>query len=401
MRLPVTVVLGTILLDAIGIGLILPVMPGLVMEVTGQGLAQAALWGGLLTTSFAIMQFLFGPVLGNLSDAFGRRPVILASLAVMAVDYVVMGLAHTIWLLLAARIVAGIAASTHATAMAFMADISRPEEKSANFGLIGAAFGLGFVLGPALGGLLGEFGTRAPFYAAAVLAGLNLILGIVVLPETLARHNRRSFSWRRANPLGALRGVRSLPGLGPVLVVFFLGQVAFYVYPMIWAYYGRAQFDWGPGMIGVSLATFGIAMAAVQGGLIRVVVARVGDRVAVLAGLAANAIALLGFGLAQAGWMVFALIPFAALGGLTGPALQGIMSRLAPDDRQGELQGVLSSASALATILSPLIMTSIFNAFAAEDAVIRLAGAPFLLSLVLVLICAGLFAASRAGRAQP
>lgn len=382
-RAAIGFILATVVIDAIGFGLILPVLPALIMEVSGDGLAEAAIWGGLLTTAYAAMQFLFGPVLGNASDRWGRRPVLLLSLAVMAADYLVLALAPALWLLFVARIVAGIAAATQATAMAFMADISPPERKSQNFGLIGAAFGLGFVLGPAIGGLLGEFGTRAPFYAAAVLAGLNLLLGAVALPETVTEARRRPFSWRRANPVGALADMGRLAGLRPMLAVFFLSQIAFYVYPVIWAYFTQARFGWGPGMVGLSLASFGVAMALVQGVLLRLVVPRVGDRRAVMAGFALSVLGLVGYGFVTEGWMAFVLVPVAALGGLTGPALQGIMSRMAGERMQGALQGALTSTTALATILSPLIMTRVFHAFAAEDAAILLPGAPFLLAAML------------------
>lgn len=287
-RLPFVFILITLIIDAMGIGLILPVLPDLIGELEGGTLGQAALWGGVLATSYAVMQFLCGPTIGSLSDRFGRRPILLVSLAVMAADYVVMAFAGSIWLLLAARIVGGIAAATQSTATAFIADISRPEDKSKNFGLVGASFGIGFVVGPLIGGVLGEFGTRAPFYAAAVLASFNLILGWYVLPETVTDKIRRPFDWRRANPLGAFRHIGALPGLKRYLALFFLYEFAFFVYPAIWAYFTRAQFGWEPGMVGLSLGLFGIAIAFVQGVLIRVVIPRLGETNAILYGFVFN-----------------------------------------------------------------------------------------------------------------
>ena len=291
MRLPVVFILITVMIDAMGIGLILPVMPALILEVEGGSLARAALWGGVLSTGFAVMQFLFGPTVGSLSDRYGRRPVLLVSLAVMALDYLVMAVAGTIWLLLAGRLVGGITAATQSTAMAFMADISKPEDKAANFGLIGAAFGVGFVLGPLIGGLLAEWGTRAPFYAAAVLASANAVFGWFVMPETVTERTRRPLDWRRANPMGAFRHLSALPGLRPLLTLSFVYGVAFFVYPAIWAYFGQARFGWSPQVIGLSLAIYGISSAAVQAGLIRVMLRHLGGRRTVIWGLASDIIA--------------------------------------------------------------------------------------------------------------
>ncbi len=392
-RLPLAFILLTVMIDSMGIGLILPVMPDLIEEVGGLTLAEAAIWGGILTTSYAVMQFLFSPVVGNLSDRFGRRPVMLVSLAVMAADYLVMAVAGSLWLLLAGRIVGGIAAATHSTANAFMADISAPHEKAARFGLVGAAFGAGFVLGPLLGGLLAEFGTRAPFYAAAALAALNLAFGYFVMPETLAPRLRRPFLLARANPFGAFLSVGRLPGVSRLLTMFFLYQVAFMVYPAVWAYFATARFGWEPRMIGLSLAAFGIAMALVQGGLIRVILRVLGERNTVLYGLVFNVFAFLALGLVESGTVALILTPLTALGAVVTPALQGIMSRTAPDDAQGELQGVLSSTASLAMAVSPLVMTQVFAAFTAPAAGIFLPGAPFLVSMLLMFACMVVFLA--------
>ncbi|MCL4165170.1 UNVERIFIED_CONTAM: hypothetical protein GTU68_044114, partial [Idotea baltica] len=245
------------MIDAMGIGLIIPVMPDLITELGGGTLAQAAIWGGILSTTFAVMQFLFGPVMGGLSDRYGRRPVLLLALIVMALDYVLMAVAGTIWLLLFGRIIGGITAATQSTASAYMADISAPHERAARFGLVGAAFGAGFVLGPLLGGLLAEYGTRAPFWLAAILAASNAVFGWVVLKETVTDKNRRLFKLSRANPLGALRQLGRLPGATQLLLVYFIYHIGFAVYPAVWPYFGRERFEWTPATIGLSLALFG------------------------------------------------------------------------------------------------------------------------------------------------
>ncbi len=374
-----------------GIGLIIPVMPDLIREVNGGTLASAAVWGGILATSFAVMQFLFGPLLGGLSDRFGRRPVLLLSLVVMSADYLVMALAGSIWLLLAGRIVGGITAATQATASAYMADISTPEKKAANFGLIGAAFGMGFVMGPLIGGLLAEYGTRAPFYAAAGLAALNALFGWIVLTETVTERIRRPFSWARANPLGSLRVLGQLPGLGPLLLVFFLYQLAFIVYPAVWSYFAVERFGWSPAMIGISLALFGIMLAVVQGGLMPMVLRLLGERGAVIYGLAFDVLAFGALAIVTSGTIALILIPLTAFAGVVTPALQGIMSKTVNDNQQGELQGALTSIGALAMIVSPLVMTSVFAAFSGPSAPIYLPGAPFILSAGLVIIAVGVF----------
>ncbi|MBT6190814.1 MAG: TCR/Tet family MFS transporter [Tateyamaria sp.] len=391
MRLPVTFILINVLLDAMGIGLIIPVMPDLIREVNGGTLASAAVWGGILATSFAVMQFLFGPLLGGLSDRFGRRPVLLLSLVVMSADYLVMALAGSIWLLLAGRIVGGITAATQATASAYMADISTPEKKAANFGLIGAAFGMGFVMGPLIGGLLAEYGTRAPFYAAAGLAALNALFGWIVLTETVTDRIRRPFSWARANPLGSLRVLGQLPGLGPLLLVFLLYQLAFIVYPAVWSYFAVERFGWSPAMIGISLALFGIMLAVVQGGLMPMVLRLLGERGAVIYGLAFDVLAFGALAIVTSGTIALILIPLTAFAGVVTPALQGIMSKTVNDNQQGELQGALTSIGALAMIVSPLVMTSVFAAFSGPSAPIYLPGAPFILSAGLVIIAVGVF----------
>lgn len=390
-RLPIIFIFITVVIDAMGIGLILPVMPDLIREIKGGDVAQAAVWGGVLSTVFAFMQFLFGPFLGNLSDRFGRRPVLLVALVVMAIDYMVMALAGVMWLLIVGRVIAGITAATASTASAYMADISKPEEKAQNFGLIGAAFGIGFVFGPVIGGLLAEFGTRAPFVAAAVLALLNFAFGYFVLPETVTDAIRRPFSLKRANPLGAFRHIGSLPGLKPLLVLIFVYGVAFFVYPAIWAYFGQERFGWGPGMIGLSLGVYGICNALVQGVLIRPIIRWLGDRNTVILGLSIEVMTFIFLGFVTAGWLAIAMTLLAAFGSIAGPALQAIMSRTADDSQQGELQGTLTAINAVAVIIAPLLMTQIFFFFTRDTFGIYLPGAPFLLSAALTLLCIFLF----------
>jgi len=381
----------TVMIDAMGIGLMIPVMPDLIREVDGGSLAQAAIWGGILSTTFAVMQFLFGPVIGGLSDRYGRRPVLLITTVIMALDYVVMALAGSIWLLLFGRIVGGITASTQSTAYAYMADISEPEKRSANFGLIGASFGVGFILGPVAGGLLAEYGTRAPFWAAAVLTAGNALLGWFVLRETVTKATRRAFDWRRANPFGALKHLGKLPGVKQLLLVYFLYNIAFAVYPSVWPYFGQERFEWTPAMIGFSLALFGGIMALVQAGLIRVALKTLGERGTVIAGHLFSIGGYLTLGTVASGTIALMLTPLAALGGMISPALQGIMSQRVADNAQGELQGALTSVSSFAMILSPMVMTATFARYTSENAPVYLPGAPFLLAMGLAMLGLVLF----------
>lgn len=382
-RAALAVIFMTVLLDAIGIGLIMPVMPDLLTEVTGAALGDAALWGGVMATSFAAMQFLFGPALGQLSDAIGRRPVLIVSLIVMAGNYLALALAQTLTLLIVARLVSGIAAATQSTAFAYIADISTSETKAQRFGLIGAAFGLGFVLGPAMGGLLGSFGPRAPFYAAAALALLNAGLAAVILRETVSEP--RPFIWREANPFAAFTAFRRLPGLGPLMAVFTLYAFAGVVYPAIWAFFTKARFDWDARTIGLSLALYGLAMAAVQGGLIRVALRHIGPAQLVLWGLLFDIGMTALIGLVWSGPALLVLTPLAALSALVEPALQSLMSDRAETDRQGALQGTLSSLRALTVIIGPLAMTGLF-ALGTRPGGIWFPAAPFMLSVALLLL---------------
>ncbi len=401
-NLPTVFILITVVINSIGIGLILPVMPDLIEDVQGASLSDAALWGGVLAASYAVMQFLFSPVVGNLSDRFGRRPVLLLSLFVMMLDYIVLAFAGSIWLLLLGRLIAGGAASTQSTALAYMADISAPEKRAKNFGLISAGFGVGFVLGPIIGGFLGGFDVRAPFIAAACIAGANLLLGWFLVPETLADENRRPFQWKRANPLGGVQQIGKLPGVKWLLVVMLAYQISNYVYPAIWAYYTQAAFDWDVRMVGLSLTAYGVAMAITQGVLISPIMKTLGEMRAIQYGLALNIVSLVAFGFASAGWIIWFLIPISALGAVVAPAMQSFMSRAAGNDQQGELQGVLSSIAALSMIISPLVMTQAFFWFTRDGASLFLPGAPFLVATVLMGASLVIFTvtAAQAGQAK-
>ena len=392
-RLPLYFILVTVVLDAMGIGLIMPVMPDLIREVQHVALSDAAVWGGVMAATFAVMQFVFSPILGGLSDRVGRRPVLLISMGALALDYVIMALAGSIWWLLAGRVLGGITSATHSTANAYMADITRPDDRAARFGLLSAAFGVGFVLGPMLGGLLAGFDTRAPFWVAAGLAAANFTLGLIVLPESLPKWKRRGFDWRRANPLGGLMQIGQLPGLGWMLLMLFFYSVSGYVYPAVWAYYTQAAFGWDSSLVGLSLTLYGLSMVVVQAGLVGPVMAWLGEVRVILWALVLDLAVLAAFALAGQGWMVWVLTPIAALGSIATPAIAGYMSRRAGDDQQGELQGVMASVNALSIIVAPLAMTQVFFWFTREGAAVQFPGAPFVLALVLMVVALGMFRA--------
>jgi DHA1 family tetracycline resistance protein-like MFS transporter len=382
-RHALTFIFITVLIDMIGFGIIIPVMPLLVAELTGLGLGPAATWGGYLTTVYAAMQFVFAPVVGNLSDRFGRRPVLLASLLAFGVDYLVMGFAPEIGWLLAGRMLAGVFGASHTTANAFIADVSAPEDRAKNFGLIGAAFGLGFILGPAIGGVLGEYGTRVPFLAAGGLAFVNAAYGFFVLPETLPRQQRRPFSLARANPLGAFRQVSAYPVVIGLFVVFFFYQFAHDANPSVWSYYTMLKFEWSSSDVGMSLAAVGLMFALVQGVVIRAVIPRIGEARAAGLGLLAMALGFVGFAFATEGWMMYAFLVPSSLMGLANPALRGIMANQVPANAQGELQGAIASLVSVTAIIAPLSMTQLFGFFTSDAAPFRFPGMPFLFAAVL------------------
>ena len=377
-RLPVLFIIITVAMDSIGVGLMMPVMPDLIREITGETVSEAAVWGGMVAFTYAGMQFLFGPTIGNLSDRFGRRPVLLTSLVIMSISYLIFAQAQAIWLLFVARAITGITGATFATANAYMADITPAEKRATSFGMVGAAFGLGFVIGPAIGGLLGQFGPRAPFYVAATVAALNAGFGYFFLPETLAKDKQRPFDFGRINPFTALMRLRHVPEIGALALVFFLFSVGQNVYPSVWAYFTTENFGFDSRMIGLSLAIFGLCMALVQGGLIRLVIPRFGEWNTAKFALGLNAVVLIVTGFISSTLFLFMLMPVMALGVIASPALQGMMSQATSSERQGELQGVLASVQGLAMIISPLLMTSLFRTFTSKTTPLYLPGAPFI-----------------------
>lgn len=384
-------IVATVLIDALAFALIIPVLPTLLMELTGGGVADAALWGGLATFLFAVMQFFFSPVLGGLSDRFGRRPVLLLSLGALAIDFLLMGLAHALIVFFAARLVSGIFAATHSTANAYIADVTPPAQRSARFGWLGAAMGVGFILGPALGGLLGELTPRAPFFAAALLAGANAVYGWFVVPESLAADKRRPFSLARSNVFGTLLRLRKAEGLGVMVWVYFLSHLSGFVYPAVWAYVAIAKFDWSEAQIGASLAYFGVLFALCQMVVVPVLMPRIGERRAIWIAMAVEAAALAGIAVAPNGVVLYAWLLTALVTGMEGPALQKIMTERVGEDAQGELQGGLSALGGVILIISPLLYTQLFFLFQRGVAGVVFPGAPFLAASALCLVALALF----------
>jgi len=384
----------TLLLDVIGIGIIIPVFPLLIEQLTGGNISQASQWSGWLTFAYAMMQFICAPIIGNLSDKYGRRPVLLFSLLGFGVDYIFLSLAPTIWWLFIGRIIAGAFGASFTTATAYIADISTEENRAQNFGMIGAAFGLGFVIGPAIGGLLGELGPRAPFIAAAILTLINVIYGFFVLPESLDKAHRRPFEWKRANPLGSLLQLRKYKGLGGLIVSLVFVYIAGHAVQSTWTFINIEKFNWSPFTMGISLTVVGLLVAAVQGGLIRYINPKIGNEKSIYLGLGLYALGMLLFAFATQSWMMFVfLIPY-CLGGIAGPALQAIMSGNVPQNEQGELQGALTSLMSATSIIGPLLMTYLFAWFTKPAAPVRFAGAPFLAGAVFMLISAWIAARS-------
>ena len=379
----------TLLLDVTGIGIIIPVMPSLIMELTGEGLSAASKYGGWLIFAYAFFQFIFSPIVGALSDKFGRRPVLLVSLFGFGLDYILLALAPDLWWLFVGRVISGIMGASFTTGAAYIADVSPPEKRAANFGLIGAAFGLGFIVGPVIGGFLGEFGARVPFYAAAVLSLLNWLYGFLILPESLPLDKRREFSWKRANPVGSLLNLKRYPVLAGLIFAMFFVYIASHAVQSTWAYFTMYRFDWGEAEVGYSLGFVGVLSALVQGLLIRWLIPKIGQNAAVYIGMILYAIGLVLFSMAGEGWMVYPYMVVYCLGGIAGPALQGIMSNQVPSNEQGELQGALTSMMSLTSIIGPPVMTSLFAFFTGPEAPIELPGAPMMLGAALVLI--GLF----------
>jgi DHA1 family tetracycline resistance protein-like MFS transporter len=378
----------TLLIDVIGWGIIIPVIPNLIKEMTHSDTSGAAEYGGWLTGAFAGMQLLCAPLIGNLSDRYGRRPILLISLFGFGIDYLFLSFAPTIGWLFVGRIVAGITGASFTTAAAYIADISTNENRAQNFGMIGAAFGLGFIIGPGIGGLLGQFGPRIPFIAAAILCLLNWLWGYFVLPESLAPENRRKFEWKRANPLGAFNLLLRYKGIGELVISLILVYIASHAVQSNWSFFTIERFKWSPGLIGASLAVVGVLIAAVQGGLIRYTNPKLGNEKSVYVGLGLYAIGMFLFAVATQGWMMFAfLIPYCA-GGIAGPALQAIISSHVPANEQGELQGALTSLMSATSIVGPPLMTGLFAYFTHSSAPVYFPGVSFLLGGVLMLASA-------------
>ena len=378
----------TLLIDVVGFGIIIPVMPKLIEELAHVNVSQASRIGGWLLFAFAITQFLFSPLVGNLSDRYGRRPVLLASLFGFAIDYLFLAFAPTLTWLFVGRVVAGITGASMTTASAYIADISTPETRAKNFGLIGAAFGLGFIIGPAIGGLLGGFGTRVPFMVAAGLCLLNFLYGLLILPESLKKESRRDFDWIRAIPGVSLLKLRRYPSLTSLVVSLFLVYIGSHAVHSNWSFFAIERFHWSPGMIGVSLAVVGLLVGAVQGGLTRVVNPKLGNEKSIYTGLALYSLGMLLFAFASQSWMMFVfLVPY-CLGGICGPALQAIMAGYVPSNEQGELQGSLTGIMSLTTIFGPPLMTNIFAYFTGKAAPVYFPGAPFLVGAVFMVASA-------------
>jgi DHA1 family tetracycline resistance protein-like MFS transporter len=374
----------TLLIDITGLGIIIPVMPKLIGQLTGEGLSVASEYGGWLTFAYAFMQFIFAPILGNLSDKYGRRPVLLLSLLGFGIDYLFLAFAPSIFWLFIGRIIAGIAGASMTTAMAYIADVSTPEKRAQNFGIVGAAFGLGFIVGPVLGGVLGQFGTRIPFFAAAGLALLNFLYGYFILPESLTKENRRPFNFKTANAWASLVRLKRYPKVLSLAGALVLVYLASYALQSVWTYYNMYKFGWTEALVGYSLGFVGITIAVVQGGLIRIIIPKLGQERSLYIGLALYSFGYILFAFASESWMMFAfMIPY-SLGGIAGPALQGIMSNQVPANEQGELQGTLTGLMSLTAIFGPLLMTHLFAAFTGKQAYFEFPGAPFLLGAVLL-----------------
>jgi MFS transporter, DHA1 family, tetracycline resistance protein len=381
-RGPAFFVLVTIFIDAIGFGIAMPVIPRLIMQVGDTDIAGAIAIGGWMTLAYAAAQFICAPIAGNLSDRFGRRPILLLALAGLAADYVLMALAHTIPLLFIGRIIGGMLGGSYSTAQAALADITPPDERARIFGFVGAAFGIGFVIGPAIGGLLGELGERAPFYAAAALAGINFLYGYFIFPETLKVENRRPFQWRRANPLGAWRAMRALPGMAGAAGVLLLWQIASLVYPLTWSFFGIARFGWSNAMIGLSLAMVGLTIAIAQVFLTGRAVKRLGERGAATLGLVSATAGFILYAFATQTWMAFAILVFVGFQSMVQPSLMAMLSRRATADTQGEVQGISSMALGIGSLIAPLLFNPVMAHFTADDAPMRFAGAAFIVATV-------------------
>jgi len=395
----------TILIDVIGIGVIIPVLPALIEQLTGEGVSQASRYAGWLSFAYAAAQFFFAPVMGGLSDRYGRRPVLLASLLGLGCDYIFLALAPSLAWLFVGRIIAGITGASFTTATAYIADVSTPEKRAQNFGLVGAAFGLGFIIGPVVGGLFAHFGPRVPFVVAAVLSLCNFLYGFFLVPESLPLAQRRPFTWARANAVASLVRLGKYPKIIGLVVALVLLYLAGSATQSVWTFYSILKFKWDETLIGYSLGAVGLGALIVQGGLVRVLIPKLGSARAVTAGLVCYLVGFVLYAFASQGWMMFAVTGIYCLGGLAGPALQGSISGQVPPNEQGELQGALTSLISATGVVGPLLMTNLFAWFTRPQAPLYFPGMPFLvgagLTLVALLVAAGPLKRLPGAPAQP
>lgn len=376
-RAGIAFILVTLFLDVLGIGIVIPVLPGLVDAFVAGGASAAAPWYAALAAVYALMQFLFAPLVGSLSDRYGRRPVILTCLLAFGLNYLILAVAPNLVWLFVGRVIAGVTGATITAANAYIADVSGPDDRARNFGLVGVAFGLGFIFGPALGGLLGDIGLRLPFYASAAVVLLNTLYGWLVLPESLPPEARRPFSLARANPLGGLSGLRAYPMVAGLAFAFLFFSLAQRGLETVFVLYTDYRYGWGPRENGLALALVGVMAVVVQGGLVRPAVARWGERRTIRIGLAISTVGFVGYGLAGQGWMMLAVIVVASLGAVAGPALQGLVAGAVPSAEQGAVQGSIASLLALTAIFAPLLSGALFAGFSGSGAILELPGMPF------------------------
>ncbi len=386
-RAALTFVLLSVFIDSLGFGIIIPSLPGVIMTLTGEPLSTAADWSGYLMAVYALLQFFMAPVIGNLSDRYGRRPLLLASLFAFGVDFLLTGLATSMTWLFLGRAFAGVFGASFSAAGAYIGDISTDATRAKNFGFIGAAWGSGFTLGPVIGGFVAEYDLRAPFFVAAGLALANVIFGFFVLPESLPKERRRPFEWSRANPLGAFKSLAHLPMVAGLLFAVLLYQIAHDSLPAVWMFFTQLKFGWGPSEVGWSLTFVGVMTVLVMGGLTGMVVPKLGERRAIMLGFMLMTVGFAMYALVPAGWMIYPAIAIGSLGAIANPSMQSVMSKQVGSSSQGELQGAIASIASVAAIVSPLFMTQLFSYYSAPGAPVYLPGAPYLVSAVMVFFC--------------
>lgn len=384
-RATVLFILITVTLDFLAFGIIAPVLPNLIIQFEGGNIARAAAITGYFGFAWAAMQFLFSPILGAWSDRFGRRPIILISCAGLGLDYIFMALAPTLGWLFVGRLISGITSANIATAFAYITDVTPPERRAKQFGLLSAAFGLGFIVGPAIGGFLGNIHLRLPFWVAAGLSLANAVYGFFILPESLPPERRAISAWHMANPLGSLSLLRSHPELAGLAVVTALYYLAHQVLPSVFVLYADYRYGWSERMVGLSLTAVGLSVSIVSGTLVGPFVKRFGERFGLLFGLLCGVLSFLGFGLASRGWLIFAFIPFLALWGIAGPAMQSLMSQRVDHSSQGKLQGAINSLRSITGMLGPLLFTQVFAVSIAPHRAVHVPGAPYFVAALLML----------------